>query len=200
MREKVLPVKFESSVMQVGNSLRITIPQEISKHLEINKGDILEVWVNNHTILLEKKQLIFDAIWAFKEDMLQLRKDLKANINAHVSQPLGKPLHRYKGKLTITRNNLILEGELVDSKQQSIFLFSQKEITDFNLGWDNTLRRWKDSRAYIKPLRITFRNGIDTKAVYIYTKNPNSSVYGEKNQEIYEILEEQKLGTIKTNV
>ena len=200
MRENVLPVKFESSVMQVGNSLRITIPQEISKHLEIEKGDILEVWVDNHTILLEKKKIIFDAIWAFKEDILQLRKDLKANINAHVSQPLGKPLHKYKGKISITRNNLILEGEIFDSKQQSIFLFSQKEITDFHLGWDNTLRRWKDSRAYIKPLRITFRNGIDTKTVYIYTKNPNSSVYGEKNQEIYEILEEQKLGTTKTNV
>ncbi|MBN1784449.1 MAG: AbrB/MazE/SpoVT family DNA-binding domain-containing protein [Candidatus Bathyarchaeota archaeon] len=195
-----MPVKFESSVMQVGNSFRITIPQEISKHLEINKGDILEVWVDNHTILLEKKKLIFDAIWAFKEDILQLRKDLKANITAHVSQPLGKPLHKYKGKISITRNNLILEGELVDSKQQSIFLFSQKEITDFHLGWDNTLRRWKDSRAYIKPLRIMFRNGIDTKVVYIYTKNPNSSVYGEKNQEIYEILEEQKIGTTKTNV
>jgi antitoxin component of MazEF toxin-antitoxin module len=200
VRENVLPVKFESSVMQVGNSLRITIPQEISKHLEIEKGDMLEVWVDNHTILLEKKKIIFDAIWAFKEDILQLRKDLKANINAHVSQPLGKPLHKYKGKISITRNNLILEGEIVDSKQQSIFLFSQKEITDFHLGWDNTLRRWKDSRAYIKPLRITFRNGIDTKTVYIYSKNPNSSVYGEKNQEIYEILEEQKLGTTKTNV
>ena len=51
-----MPVKFESSVMRVGNSLRITIPQEISKYLDIEKGDTIELWTNNHNIIMEKKK------------------------------------------------------------------------------------------------------------------------------------------------
>jgi AbrB family looped-hinge helix DNA binding protein len=51
-----LPVKFEVSVMQVGKSLRITIPKEIGKHLNIVKGDLVELWVDNHNIVVEKKR------------------------------------------------------------------------------------------------------------------------------------------------
>lgn len=72
----MLPVKFESSVMQVGNSLRITIPQEISKYLDIEKGDRVELSVSNHSMVLEKKKLIFDAVWGFEEDIGELRKNL----------------------------------------------------------------------------------------------------------------------------
>jgi len=50
-----LPVKFEVSVMQVGGSLRITIPKEIGKHLNLVKGDLVELWVDNHSIIMEKK-------------------------------------------------------------------------------------------------------------------------------------------------
>jgi bifunctional DNA-binding transcriptional regulator/antitoxin component of YhaV-PrlF toxin-antitoxin module len=191
MRENMLPVKFESSVMQVGNSLRITVPQEISKYLDIKKGDILELWTNDHNILIEKKKKIFDAIWGFQEDILELRKNLKKNIQAHTSQPFGKPLHRYKGKLSITRNSLILEGEEKETKQQTTILFQLQEITDIHLGWDDTLRRWKDSRAYIKPLRIEFKNGTETRTLYLYTKNPDAATYGEENQEIFDILQRQ---------
>jgi bifunctional DNA-binding transcriptional regulator/antitoxin component of YhaV-PrlF toxin-antitoxin module len=177
--------------MQVGNSLRITIPQEISKYLDIEKGDIVELWTNNHSIILEKKKLLFDVVWGFQEDILELRKNLGKNIKAHTSQPLGKPLHRYKGKLSITRDNFILEGEEADSKQQTTFLFSMQEVTDIHLGWDDTLRRWKDSRAYIRPLRITFKNETEDKTLYLYAKNPDGVIYGEQNQKISGILQRQ---------
>ena len=94
--------------MQVGNSLRITIPQEISKYIDLEKGDVVELWTSNHSIIVEKKKSIFDAVWGFQEDILEMRKNLGKNIIAHTSQPLGKPLHRYKGKLSITRDNIIL--------------------------------------------------------------------------------------------
>ncbi len=51
-----MPIKFELSVMQVGNSLRVTIPKEVAKHLDIEKGDTMELWVNNSTIIMEKKE------------------------------------------------------------------------------------------------------------------------------------------------
>jgi len=50
-----MPIKFELSVMQVGNSFRVTIPKEIAKHLNINKGDSLEMWVDDSKIILKKK-------------------------------------------------------------------------------------------------------------------------------------------------
>jgi bifunctional DNA-binding transcriptional regulator/antitoxin component of YhaV-PrlF toxin-antitoxin module len=188
VRCNVLPVKFESSVMQVGNSLRITIPQEVSKYLDIEKGDIVELWTENHRIILEKKKLTFDAVWGFQEDILELRKNLGKNVIAHTSQPLGKPLHKYKGKLSITRDNFILEGQEVNSKQEATFLFSLQEITDVYLGWDDTLRRFKDSRAWIRPLRITFKNETEGKLLYVYVKNPEGTIYGEENQKVYGIL------------
>ena len=41
--------------MQVGNSLRITIPKEIAEHLQIKKGDTVQLWVDDTHIIVEKK-------------------------------------------------------------------------------------------------------------------------------------------------
>jgi len=51
-----MPIKFELSVMQVGNSLRITVPKEVAKHLKLKKGDLVELWVDNNHIIVEKKE------------------------------------------------------------------------------------------------------------------------------------------------
>lgn len=50
-----MPVKFEISVVQVGKSLKITIPVEVARHLEIEKGDTVLLWVDNQHIIVEKK-------------------------------------------------------------------------------------------------------------------------------------------------
>lgn len=50
-----MPVKFEVSVMQVGSSLRITVPKEVSAHLGLKKGDTVSMWCDNSHIILEKK-------------------------------------------------------------------------------------------------------------------------------------------------
>ncbi len=51
-----LPVKFKIKVVQVGNSLKITIPVEIAEHLHIKKGDTVQLWVDNKHIIVEKKE------------------------------------------------------------------------------------------------------------------------------------------------
>jgi bifunctional DNA-binding transcriptional regulator/antitoxin component of YhaV-PrlF toxin-antitoxin module len=51
-----MPVKFEVSVMQVGSSLRITVPKEIAVHLEIKKGDSIEMWADNSHVVIQKKK------------------------------------------------------------------------------------------------------------------------------------------------
>ena len=51
-----MPVKFEVSVMQVGNSLRVTIPKEVAQHLKVKKGDRLTMYSDNSHVILEKKE------------------------------------------------------------------------------------------------------------------------------------------------
>jgi len=51
-----MPVKFEIKVVQVGNSLKVTIPVEIAKHLGIKKGDVVLMWVDNQHVVIEKKE------------------------------------------------------------------------------------------------------------------------------------------------
>jgi len=48
-----MPVKFEISVVLVGKSLKITIPKEIAKHLNLKKGDTVAMWVDNSHIIVE---------------------------------------------------------------------------------------------------------------------------------------------------
>ena len=50
-----MPVKFEISVVQVGKSLKITIPVEIVNHLGLKKGDKVLLHVDNQHIIVEKK-------------------------------------------------------------------------------------------------------------------------------------------------
>ena len=62
-----------------------------------------------------------------------------------------------------------------------------EEISDTHLGWDDVLRRWKDTRALIKPLRITFEDQ-GKKALYIYAKRVRAGIYGKQNKTLYEKL------------
>ena len=185
-----MSVKFEETVMQVGDSLRIVIPKEIAKQLDLEKGDAVELWVSNDSMLMEKKNFVYDAIWAFEEDILDERKSLSKEIESHTSQSVGGlPLHKYKGKLTIEKEKILLKGENTDSKEPVSFLFSRDEIENIYLGWDETLRRWKDTRAIIHPLRVIFKNKTESKKLYLYTKNPDADIYGGDNKIVLKILQ-----------
>lgn len=49
-----MPVEFEIKVVQVGESLKITIPYEICRALKIKKGDTVRVTTNNGDIMVKK--------------------------------------------------------------------------------------------------------------------------------------------------
>ena len=50
-----MPIMFEISVVKVGGSLRMTIPKEIASAMKIDKGDKLEVTMNNGEMVVKKK-------------------------------------------------------------------------------------------------------------------------------------------------
>jgi hypothetical protein len=138
---------------------------------------------------MEKNVFIYDAIWASKEDILEMRESFSRIAKAHESQPWGIPLHRYRGCLTIEADKMKFEGEDTISKKTVNLLFSAAEVKDIQLGWDNTLRKWKDTRASIRPLRITFQDGAESKTLYIYAKKQEARIYGRENENIRQILQ-----------
>jgi len=52
-----MSIKFELSVMQVGHSLRITIPKPVAQHLQLKKGDTAVMYSNDGHVILEKKAI-----------------------------------------------------------------------------------------------------------------------------------------------
>jgi len=56
-----MPVKFTLKVGKIGNSLKLTIPKEVAEHHNLTKGDIVEMWVDNSHIIVEKKEKSFSA-------------------------------------------------------------------------------------------------------------------------------------------
>ena len=131
----------------------------------------------------------YNAIWAFEEDIKELKKSFKERVlMAHLSQPLGKPLHRYVGKIIIEQDGIILSGKDRKAEKTSEILIPREKIQEVFLGWDDVLRRWKDTRAWIPPLRIRFEDEGKLKTLYIYAKKEEGKVYGRENRKIFEEL------------
>ena len=97
----------------------ITIDEDVWKKftlIVIENG----YWKKNQVIEQLIKEFIkehewpktYDAIWAFEEDIKELKKSFKEHVlMAHLSQPLGKPLHKYVGKLFVEEDGFILSGK-----------------------------------------------------------------------------------------
>jgi len=51
-----VPVPFKVKAVKIGNSLRMTIPKPIVDYLNLNRGDELEVTVQDHEILVKKRE------------------------------------------------------------------------------------------------------------------------------------------------
>ncbi len=107
---------------------------------------------------------------------------------AHLSQPLGKPLHKYIGKLIVEEDYLIFYGRDKKTKKTFEVLIPREKIREVFLGWDDVLRRWRDTRAWIPPLRIRFEDEGKLRTLYIYAKGEKGKVYGRENRKIFEEL------------
>ena len=49
-----MPVKFKIKVAKIGNSLRITIPKEIAEAVDLKKGNVVEVYLDDDKIIICK--------------------------------------------------------------------------------------------------------------------------------------------------
>jgi hypothetical protein len=134
-------------------------------------------------------ELAYDAIWGFEEDISELRKDFKEHIiKAHTSQPIGIPHHRYKGQLILNEKQILLSAKNKDTRESFRLVVALDEVIGVFLGWDDVLRRWRDTRAWIRPLRLTFENQQEPKTLYICAKRRGKRPYGNENRGLFEIL------------
>ena len=150
---------------------------------------VLQSIGNTISRLTPTSEITFEAIWGFEEDILELKKSFKDHIlKAHTSQPLGKPLHKYEGQITLDEESILLLGKDKDTKENFRLVVSRKGIQDVHLGWDDILKRWRNTRGFIRPLRITFGNHEKTRIIYIYAKKPRAKIFGKENRRLYETL------------
>jgi AbrB family looped-hinge helix DNA binding protein len=49
-----MPVKFKIKVVKIGNSLRVTIPKEIAEAVDLKKGNMVEVYLDDDKIIIRK--------------------------------------------------------------------------------------------------------------------------------------------------
>jgi predicted transcriptional regulator len=163
----------------------------IEKHGARKKNMVIEQLIKDY-IEEHEWPLTLEAIWAFEEDILELRKSYKERVwKAHLSQPLGIPLHRYEGQIILDENALLLSGKDVKTEAPSEIFIAPQNITDLFLGWDDTLRRWKGTRAWIHPLRVKYEDEEkNTRTLYIYAKKMKGKIYGKENPTIHEKLRE----------
>jgi len=47
-------VKFKMKLQKIGASLRVTIPQPVAETLGLEAGDVLDLYVDNSHIIIEK--------------------------------------------------------------------------------------------------------------------------------------------------
>jgi antitoxin component of MazEF toxin-antitoxin module len=52
-----VPVKFKISVVLVGKSLKVTIPKELCAHINLKKGEIVDMWADDHQIIIAKEAI-----------------------------------------------------------------------------------------------------------------------------------------------
>ena len=52
-----MPLTITVKVVKVGNSLRMMIPKEVVRALDIKEGNTLEVGLDNHSIIVKKTEM-----------------------------------------------------------------------------------------------------------------------------------------------
>lgn len=161
----------------------------IEKHGLRKKNEVLEALIKDY-VRDNEWPLILDAIWAFDDEILELRSDWRKNFKAHASQPFGKPLHRYAGVIMMEEEAMFLSGEDVKTGEVSEVYIPGDCVSDLLIGWDDTLRKWKDTRAWIRPLRLRFEEDGDVRTVYIHAKSLGTDYFGRANKKLAEKIGE----------
>ena len=112
----------------------------------------------------------FDALWIFDSEIDEVSKSERW-LDAHISQPLGKPEHKHEGYIEVSKDTIVLREE------DNVTQIPKSEITELKVGYDENFRRIRDSRGIIEPMCLSF----DDKKVYLFTRKPGDRLFSGQN-------------------
>lgn len=124
----------------------------------------------------------FEAIWIFRDELKH--PGLLDELEAHTSQPIGMPLHKHRGHISVDRSSVTLaEGE-------DLRRIPRSEISGIEISYDAYFRRLRDSRGLIPPMHFAFGD----EAVYLFTRVSKSQAWLGTNAALREALTGSKAG------
>jgi len=103
----------------------------------------------------------YETLW-ISSDEFENQIRLERWGSAHTSQPLGKPLHKHEGYLSVVENSI----RFYDVNMNLLFAINKGSVKGIKTTYDDIFERFRDSRGFIPPLRMEFEN----RNLYVYTR------------------------------
>lgn len=156
--------------------ISITLNDTLMRLIDLIRGDIpRSKFIENY---LKGSIGIFEAIWIYGDELDKITK--KEFLYSHISQPLGKPLHRYEGFIDINKESL----DFYDVTLEKLFSVPKQDIKSFKVCYDKRFRRLLHSRGANPPMHFSF----DKRTIYLFTRPIGGIVFKGNNDAISRAL------------
>jgi len=131
-----MPIEFEIKVVAVAGSLRMTIPKEIAKALEIRAGDTVIVTVDDHRMLVEKEDLKC-CLYVVDELRRYINYSIYAYGRPSCSDCIQRHINKAENKVKEADCTSSLKDERIPSQEESkkIFVSRDKELRFAAHSW-----------------------------------------------------------------
>lgn len=149
--------------------ISITLNDALVKFIDSERGDVpRSKFIENY---IKTRSSMFEALWIFSDELGKL--SAAEWISAHASQPLGKPLHKHSGYVSV--------GAYLNFYDQGMakqFSLERSKIRDFKVGYDSKFTRFRHSRGLNPPASFS----VNGKKIYIFTRNFDRAQYVGDNR------------------
>ena len=143
----------------MSQKVSISLDENILKLIDAERGDVpRSKFIES---VLRSTGSFFEVMWIFSDEFDTLTR-MERWGSTHTSQPIGKPLHKHEGFLSISENAI----RFYDTDMNLLFSINKISIRDISRGYDDVFRRFRDSRGFIPPLKISLEN----KTLYLYSR------------------------------
>lgn len=143
----------------MNQKISISMDENIIKLVDAERGDIPRSrYIEN---AIKSKGAFFEALWLSSDEIAGVTRKERW-LSAHASQPIGKPLHKHEGYLSISENTLRFYSRDMDP----LFSVDKNSIRGMAVTYDDLFRRFRDSRGLVPPLKLV----LESKAIYLFTK------------------------------
>ena len=143
----------------MNQKISISLDEDLIKLIDAERGDTPRSKFIENT--LKSAGSLFQILWIFSDEFESV-SNAERWLSAHTSQPIGKPLHKHEGFLSISENSL----RFYNNDMDLVFSIERGSIKELEVTYDETFKRFRDSRGFMPPLKIV----LESNAIYLFTK------------------------------